>query len=406
MEYASIGILSFLVQLIIGHNVFTKSQDTALIPAYTQYRRFFLSLMVYYVTDASWGLIYATRNVTATKIVTTLYFASVALSVLLWTRYVIAYLNQEKGFKTILLLAGQLFFVFETLLLIVNWFYPLVFTFAEDRTYTPLSMRYVSLIAQIILFLIASLHTFYIASRTEGKERSRYYTISQSGIALAVLIAFQTMYPLLPLYSIGCLLCACLLHTFVTEDIKADYRRELEELLEIEKRQMIELGSVKNMAYTDPLTGVKSKYSYLEEEERINSLIDSGKLNEFGLVIFDLNGLKIVNDTMGHDKGDRFIKKACSMICRQFSHSPVFRIGGDEFIVLLEGDDYSNRLSLINSFDLQMDENKEHGDIVVASGMDIYHPGQDTEIKSIFERADKKMYDRKNKLKGSSPSHI
>ncbi len=401
MEYASIGILSFFIQLIIHHEVFKNSLERTIIPAHTEYRNFLLSLMIYYVTDASWGLFYAARNVPVTKVVTTIYFVSMAMSVLLWTKYVIAYLNQKKGFRIVLILAGRFFFAFEALILIINWFHPLVFIFAEDKSYIPLWMRYVTLILQIILFVMTSIHTFIIACSTEGKERNRYYTISYSGITLAILIAGQTLYPLLPLYSIGCLLSACLLQTFVTEDIKADYRRELEELLEIERRQMIELGSVRNMAYTDPLTGVKNKYSYIEEKKRLNSLIRSGELKELGLVVFDLNGLKDVNDTFGHDEGDRYIMKASSIICRRFSHSPVFRIGGDEFVVLLEGDDYRNRKSLLDSFDRQMDENRMHGDIVVASGIGIFQPGQDENIKAVFERADKNMYDRKHHLKGT-----
>ena len=54
----------------------------------------------------------------------------------------------------------------------------------------------------------------------------------------------------------------------------------------------------------------------------------------------DLNNLKTINDTYGHDKGNIAIMKLANMICEVFSKSPVFRIGGDEFAVILFKKDY------------------------------------------------------------------
>lgn len=87
------------------------------------------------------------------------------------------------------------------------------------------------------------------------------------------------------------------------------------------------------------------------------------------------------------------------MICRKFKHSPVYRIGGDEFVVMLEGDDFEHRKSLLAEFDTQMEENQKRGAVVVASGLAIYRPGQDNSYRRIFERADQRMYDRKGTLK-------
>ena len=60
----------------------------------------------------------------------------------------------------------------------------------------------------------------------------------------------------------------------------------------------------------------------------------------FAAVLFDINNLKLVNDTQGHNAGDTYIRKATHIICQYFSHSQVFRIGGDEFAVVLEGQDF------------------------------------------------------------------
>lgn len=66
--------------------------------------------------------------------------------------------------------------------------------------------------------------------------------------------------------------------------------------------------------------------------------------------MIDLNYLKLINDNFGHDKGNIAIKKICNIVCVTFKHSPVFRIGGDEFVVILENEDYDNIHTLIKQF--------------------------------------------------------
>ena len=63
--------------------------------------------------------------------------------------------------------------------------------------------------------------------------------------------------------------------------------------------------------------------------------------------VFDCDNLKQINDQNGHDKGDIYIRAASQLICRVFAHSPVFRIGGDEFAVVLQNEDFINREDLI-----------------------------------------------------------
>ena len=121
---------------------------------------------------------------------------------------------------------------------------------------------------------------------------------------------------------------------------------------------------------------------------------------EFGVIVFDINGLKNINDTLGHEEGDRFIREGCMMICSKFAHSPVYRIGGDEFVVLLEGSDYEDRKELIASFDRDVDHNKQHGLVEISTGMAAFRNGSDSSFSDVFERADKRMYERKKQLKG------
>ena len=72
---------------------------------------------------------------------------------------------------------------------------------------------------------------------------------------------------------------------------------------------------------------------------KLDEQIKCGKDIEFAIALCDVNGLKIVNDTQGHKTGDMYIRDAAKLICETFEHSPVFRVGGDEFVVVY---DYQN----------------------------------------------------------------
>ena len=163
-----------------------------------------------------------------------------------------------------------------------------------------------------------------------------------------------------------------------------------------------------DLAYTDPLTSVKSKTAYTEEVRRINNNIENG-FHQFGVVMFDLNGLKEVNDTYGHDMGDLYIKNACRLICVIYKHSPVYRIGGDEFIAIITGQDLLNSEKLIHMFYQRMEDANRNAKVAaekvsVAAGMAIFQEGTDVTYQSVFKRADEKMYQNKISIKsGKGP---
>lgn len=160
-----------------------------------------------------------------------------------------------------------------------------------------------------------------------------------------------------------------------------------------------ELGSVRNMANTDALTGVKNKRAYAETEKQMDPAAADGTAAPFAVVICDLNGLKHVNDTLGHKAGDEYIRSAAKLICELFQHSPVFRIGGDEFAVILSGRDYESRMELIRTLRQAARENIGTGRPVLSSGISEYQPGADLCVHDVFERADAQMYENKRALK-------
>ena len=175
------------------------------------------------------------------------------------------------------------------------------------------------------------------------------------------------------------------------ENRDRDVRREQEHLAA--------LSTANELARRDELTHTKNSTAYREAEEELQRQMNR-KGNPFGIVVCDINGLKSVNDTKGHKAGDEYIKASCMLICRFFHHSPVFRIGGDEFVVILRGPDYVSRKDLIAALRKQVEENIRIGSgPVVAVGLAEYLPSEDQTVTDVFNRADAHMYQDKAHLK-------
>lgn len=185
------------------------------------------------------------------------------------------------------------------------------------------------------------------------------------------------------------------------KDIKEYYDNLMETKSDLETAR-VHAETYKREANVDPLTGILNKRAYdlavadLEKTEK-----------PYAIVMIDMNDLKTINDKYGHDKGDISIKTLASNIRRCFKDSAVFRIGGDEFVVIMNGDDLDIRDSLIGRF---RDENrraaknksKEPWEVPIAAcGYALYDPKSDDCVASVFKRADEDMYQHKIKMKSS-----
>ncbi len=166
-----------------------------------------------------------------------------------------------------------------------------------------------------------------------------------------------------------------------------------------EKKAVEERDKAKETAFKDPLTGAKSKHAYLLKEEELNASISEGRARDFAVVVCDVNGLKKINDTLGHKAGDEYIRQAFVMICDIFQHSPVYRIGGDEFVVVLSGRDYIIRKELVLALHDRSVEHISKGGVVISGGLAEFSQEEDPSFHSVFERADSLMYEEKQLLK-------
>ena len=124
----------------------------------------------------------------------------------------------------------------------------------------------------------------------------------------------------------------------------------------------------------------------------------------FGVMVLDLNHLKETNDTYGHNVGNKLIVSASQLISEAFKRSPVFRIGGDEFLVILQNRDFENRDTLFAKFDEAcanafVDLETKKLPIHIAKGFSVFDPATDTQFSDVFIRADDEMYKNKKSMK-------
>ena len=158
------------------------------------------------------------------------------------------------------------------------------------------------------------------------------------------------------------------------------------------------------LANRDSLTGIRNKTAYDNEVKRLEWQIADGK-SEFGIAMIDLNFLKRINDNYGHEQGNVAIKKLCTLVCQVFKHLPVFRVGGDEFVVILEHSDLKDIINLSMEFNIQIDAFSKNPDlkpwekVSAALGYALYDKNIDTSVQTVFRRADKSMYARKKEMK-------
>ena len=674
MYYSAIGSLAILVLLIVNHDILLNRGDAFRSPAWSVYRRFLFAVLVYYITDVLWGTLEGLKLAPLLFADTTVYFAAMAAGVLFWAQYTVAYLEDESRSGRLLVYAGRAVAGLIAAAAVVNIFVPLLFTVDGDCVYRALPVRHVLLAVQILFLLLISGYAVTSIVRRDAEKRSKYRTLASFGLIMAVFLFVQLWFPYLPVYSIAYMLGTCLLHTFVINEEKEDYRRRLEQMFEKERstgtvfahialslardyselfyvnmdtdeyieyrtgadggvltearrgtdffescrrevrlyvhpednaafvramdrefltqtlertavfemiyrrikdgvpfyvrmkvsrmrdddrlivigvtdidelmkqrraeeqlkeeravydrlhaltgnflaiyavepdtdryreygaadgyealgqtmegerffdvfresarvsvypedvnlflsvftkenvmaaiersgiftlryrlilngepnyvklnaamvqeqegprlivgindvdvqvRQEEEYGrrlaQAKKQANVDGLTGIKNRHAYLETEARMDQKIREGSQPPFAVVVLDVNDLKKVNDTAGHQAGDQCLRSACKTICDTFQHSPVFRVGGDEFAVISQGRDYQSMEELVGKMREYNGDAERDGGVMIACGMARFEEEDDC-VASVFRRADRSMYENKKTLKES-----
>ena len=186
--------------------------------------------------------------------------------------------------------------------------------------------------------------------------------------------------------------------------------REINQLSTTFENMIVNLREHKNLqhrlAHRDPLTGLRNTTSYQGWVVELDKKIQEGDV-AFGIAMLDINTLKKINDTYGHTLGNKLILTASRIICDTFKKSPVFRIGGDEFLVILQNRDLADKDALFASLDLEcattfVEKDNARVPVSIAKGFSAFDPEKDTQFSDVFERADSEMYKNKRSMKVSS----
>lgn len=152
---------------------------------------------------------------------------------------------------------------------------------------------------------------------------------------------------------------------------------------------------IRALAYKDSLTGMNNRTAFMEAEKR---LIEEDSEKPIGIIQFDINNLKKVNDSKGHGEGDRCII-SCANIIRECvgATGKCYRVGGDEFIVIINSVNAERKIEKIIQMLIERQKNFPYQ---IAYGSAIYHKGERKSLEEIEQEADQRMYERKREMKG------
>lgn len=163
----------------------------------------------------------------------------------------------------------------------------------------------------------------------------------------------------------------------------------------LQEYMSVQIGRVRADAYRDGLTGLENRTAYLDHEDRLDEKVRSRHV-DFCVAMYDINDLKIVNDTEGHERGDKYIIKAAVLLQESFPEQRIFRIGGDEFVVIIaHTGDYAKKMfdDCQKAVSDMVPQNNNR--LLMSGGFAQFDPLRDRKYKDMFDRADRQMYEQK-----------
>ncbi len=194
-------------------------------------------------------------------------------------------------------------------------------------------------------------------------------------------------------------------NTRITKQLEEDLTQAENDLYEREE----EIGQISQVAFRDALTGVGSKAAFDRFAGEFAQKIAT-QPSAFSIVMMDANNLKYINDAYGHDAGDKYLRGCCQLICKVFSHSPVYRVGGDEFVAVLQNTDFENRSELFRRLNETFEKAYAKEDVPewerysISAGMADSRP-EDASVERAFAEADHSMYNAKEKFRKDHGSY-
>ena len=157
------------------------------------------------------------------------------------------------------------------------------------------------------------------------------------------------------------------------------------------------MNKLEMLSLIDLLTGVKNRNAM---NNRVMELTSKSYLKpeSLGVVFTDLNGLKRVNDTLGHDAGDLLLKRAVGLLNKIFVGDEIYRAGGDEFVIISENCTFENLEEKVKTLRKLCDSGTE-----VSFSIGWCFDNTDMDIRLDMSLADSRMYEDKEKFYIKNP---
>ena len=308
--YSIVAGIALGVYLIINWPQLIDCRNITAHAGAHEFRRFLACLLVFFVSDVLWGVLAGLKCPRLLYVDTIIFFSTMALSVFVWTRFVVAYLEMGGRLRGSLLWTGRGLLAFFIAALVVNCFTGIFFTVDAQCVYKEGPLRQLALLLLVAFNALCSGVTLLELRRTEGSIHRRNKMVFAFGITMTAAIFFQLGDPFLPLYSLGCLFGSCFLHVFVVEDehnemhhkevLASEYKAQLKAERTANEAKSIFFSSVSHDIRT-PLNAIIGFSDLLEqgttdEAERtryVASIRSSGKvLSRLVNDILDLSKLE------------------------------------------------------------------------------------------------------------------
>lgn len=152
-----------------------------------------------------------------------------------------------------------------------------------------------------------------------------------------------------------------------------------------------------DVSNTDSLTGLKNKNSFTVDFHNIEN---QGHQEKYSVIVIDLNGLKTINDTRGHQIGDAYIRNSAAVIKKSVfnKNQVVYRIGGDEFVIIMQNASYADIHKVVENINANTEKANETGGSIQLSmsvGHAMFERSVDRNFSNTMQRADTMMYNVK-----------
>lgn len=321
--YYIINIVFVLILVIILHH--DRKVKSSLNKQENAYRLLVYWVIFFCLQDAVWGYLGGGGQTSDVPffISSSVFHLSTVVTTFFWLYYILEYLSDRIHFRKVLLWVDVIVMFLQLVLVVMNFFTPTIFTI-ENGVYVPAYLRPLAFFNQYIVYLSISIITFICLLAANGHRREKYGTVFMFSLAPVLSGVFQAFYPNEPYFSIGYFLGCFIIHMYVvTND-----RDELKRLQAA--REMKEQVKISN---TDELTGLWNRRFY---ETNLQDYPNVPTEDNFVFLSIDINGLKAVNDTLGHEAGDELIVGASDCLKKCLgAYGRIFRIGGDEFVAIM-----------------------------------------------------------------------